>query len=38
MRHLMTRGFRLDPWVNLLMTSRSFGQFDRFVAFSPMFL
>jgi len=35
MRYLMAEGFRLDPWVNLLMSSRPFGQFDRFIAFSP---
>jgi GNAT superfamily N-acetyltransferase len=37
-RHLMARGFRIDPWVNLLMSNRPFGRFDRFVAFSPVFL
>ena len=38
-RHLLTRGFRTDPWVNFLMSDRPFGQFDRFIAFSPpMFL
>jgi GNAT superfamily N-acetyltransferase len=34
-RHLLGRGFRLDPWINLLMSDRPFGQFDRFIAFSP---
>jgi hypothetical protein len=34
-RHLMGRGFRLDPWVNVLMSSRPFGQFDRFIGFGP---
>jgi GNAT superfamily N-acetyltransferase len=37
-RHLVARGFQIDPWVNLLMSNRPFGQFDRFVAFSPVFL
>lgn len=34
-RHLTGRGFRFDPWVNLLMSERPFGQFDRFIPFSP---
>jgi GNAT superfamily N-acetyltransferase len=37
-RHLVARGFRIDPWVNLLMSNRPNGRFDRFVAFSPVFL
>jgi hypothetical protein len=38
-RHLMGRGFRLDPWVNVFMSNVAFGQFDRFIGFSPpMFL
>jgi GNAT superfamily N-acetyltransferase len=35
MRHLLSRGFRLDPWVNLLMSNRPFGRFERFVSFGP---
>jgi GNAT superfamily N-acetyltransferase len=35
MRHLLGRGFIIDPWVNLLMSSRPFGQFDRFIGYSP---
>jgi GNAT superfamily N-acetyltransferase len=35
MRHLLQRGFRIDPWINLLMSDRPFGQFDRFIGFSP---
>ncbi len=27
--------FRLDPSVNLLMSNRPFGQFDRLVSFGP---
>jgi GNAT superfamily N-acetyltransferase len=38
MRHLLARGFRIDTWVNLLMSNHPFGQFDRFIAFSPTFL
>jgi GNAT superfamily N-acetyltransferase len=37
-RHLVARGFKIDPWINLLMSNRPFGQFDRFIAFSPIFL
>ena len=34
-RHLMGRGFRFDSWINILMADRQFGQFDRFIPFSP---
>jgi GNAT superfamily N-acetyltransferase len=34
-RHLLTRGFRIDPWINLLMSSRPFGQLDRYIGYSP---
>ena len=34
-RHLLRRGFRLDPWVNVLMSNRPFGRFDRFLPFGP---
>ena len=34
-RHLLGRGFRIDPWINYLMANRPFGQFDRFIGFSP---
>lgn len=34
-RHLTGRGFRFDPWINLLMSDRPYGQFDRFIPFSP---
>ena len=38
-RHLVGRGFHLDPWVNVLMSNQPFGQFDRFISFGPpMFL
>jgi GNAT superfamily N-acetyltransferase len=34
-RHLLGRGFRIDPWINLLMSNRPFGQLDRFIGYSP---
>jgi GNAT superfamily N-acetyltransferase len=34
-RHLLARGFRFDRWINLLMSDRPFGHFDRFIPFSP---
>lgn len=34
-RHLMGRGFRFDSWINILMSDRPFGQFDRLIPFSP---
>jgi GNAT superfamily N-acetyltransferase len=34
-RHLLDRGFRLDPWINFLMSDSPFGQFDRFIGFGP---
>ena len=34
-RHLVSRGFRFDPWVNVLMSDRPFGRFDRFLSFGP---
>ena len=34
-RHMLGRGFRIDPWVNLLMSDRPFGQFDRVLGFGP---
>lgn len=38
-RHLLARGFQLDTWMNLLMSNRPFGRFDRFIGFGPpMFL
>lgn len=38
MRHLLGRGFRLDAFLTLLMSSRPFGQFDRFISFAPPFV
>jgi GNAT superfamily N-acetyltransferase len=37
MRHLMARGMRMDTFLTLFMSSRPFGQFDRFIGFSPPF-
>jgi GNAT superfamily N-acetyltransferase len=34
-RHLLGRGFRFDRWINFLMSDRPFGNFDRFIPFSP---
>jgi GNAT superfamily N-acetyltransferase len=34
-RHLLGRGFQIDPFSTNLMASRPFGQFDRFIGFSP---
>jgi GNAT superfamily N-acetyltransferase len=34
-RHLLGRGYRISPWLNLLMSDHPFGQFDRFIGFSP---
>ena len=33
--HLLSRGFRFDPWVNILMSNRPFGRFDRLISFDP---
>jgi predicted acetyltransferase len=37
-RHLLARGYRFDPFVTYLMANRPFGQFDRFIGFSPPFV
>ena len=37
-RHLLDRGFRMDPFYTFLMSSRPFGRFDRYVGFSPPFV
>ena len=34
-RHLLSRGFQFDAWINLLMSSRPFGRFDRCITFGP---
>jgi hypothetical protein len=38
MRHLLDRPFRMDPFMTLFLSSRPFGQFDRFIPFSPPFV
>jgi GNAT superfamily N-acetyltransferase len=38
MRHLLDRGLKIDPFLTLLMSNRPFGQFDRYVGFSPPFI
>ena len=38
MRHLLGRGYRIDTFLTLLLTSRPFGQFDRFIGFAPPFV
>jgi GNAT superfamily N-acetyltransferase len=35
MHHLLGRGFKIDAPLNLFMSNRSFGHFDRFIAFGP---
>lgn len=37
-RHLLARGLQLDPFSTYLMTNRPFGQFDRYVGFTPPFI
>jgi GNAT superfamily N-acetyltransferase len=37
-RHLLARGFRLDTFLTLLMSSRPFGHFDRFIGMAPPFV
>lgn len=36
-RHLLGRGYKIDSFLTLLLSNRPFGQFDRFVGFSPPF-
>jgi GNAT superfamily N-acetyltransferase len=35
MNHLLRRGFKIDGPLNMLMSNREFGDFDRFLAFGP---
>lgn len=35
MRHLLGQGYRMDTSLTLLLSSRPFGQFDRFIGFGP---
>ncbi len=38
MRHLLGRHFKMDTFLTFLNSNRSFGQFDRFMGFSPPFV
>lgn len=38
MRHLLDRGFRMDPFLTYLLSSRAFGSFDRFIGYAPPFV
>jgi GNAT superfamily N-acetyltransferase len=38
LRHLLGRGYRIDTFLTLLLSSRPFGQFDRFIGFAPPFV
>jgi GNAT superfamily N-acetyltransferase len=38
MRHLLDRGYQIDTFLTLLLSSRPFGQFDRFIGFAPPFV
>jgi GNAT superfamily N-acetyltransferase len=35
MRHLLARGFKIEPPLTMLMSNVPFGQFDRFLPFGP---
>jgi GNAT superfamily N-acetyltransferase len=35
MRHLLGQGYQMDTFLTLLLSSRPFGQFDRFIGFGP---
>jgi len=37
-RHLLHRRLKIDPFYTLFMSSRPFGQFDRYIGFSPPFV
>lgn len=38
MRHLLGRGFKIEPPLSIFMSNKPFGQFDRFILFSPPFV
>jgi GNAT superfamily N-acetyltransferase len=38
MRHLLGRGFKIDPFITLFMSDRAFGQFDRYAIFTPQLI
>jgi GNAT superfamily N-acetyltransferase len=33
--HLLARGFRIEPPLNLFMSNKPFGNFDRFISYGP---
>ena len=35
--HLLERGFRVEPWISLLMSDEPFGCLERYVISSPTF-
>lgn len=37
-RHLLARGYRIDPFVTYLMANGPFGHFDRYLGFTPPFI
>ena len=37
-RHLLGRGLKFDNFITLFMSSRPFGQFDRYIGFAPPFV
>ena len=38
MRHLLDRGLKLDTFLTVMMSSRPFGDFRRFISFAPPFV
>jgi GNAT superfamily N-acetyltransferase len=38
MRHLLGRGFKIEPPLSIFMSNKPFGQFDRYILFSPPFV
>ena len=36
-RQLLGRGYKIDPFLTMLLSNRPFGQLDRFIGFSPPF-
>jgi hypothetical protein len=37
-RHLLSRGLKFDTFITVFMSSRPFGQFDRYIGFAPPFV
>lgn len=37
-RHLLDHGMRMEPFYTFLMSSRPFGQFDRYIGYAPPFV